>query len=702
MSFRFNRKRAISTGVAIGAIIVILLLAAGAAYYVTISGPGPTTSSSTQTTSSTGSTSQSSTSQSTTTPASQTFGPKNSSLLIDESQGAAPDYLDPGAAFFAQDSSYLTAVFEDLASFNGTDAFHLLPTEASSWTVSNNSQQFVFTMNPGVYFSNGDNVTAFTIWFSYVRNIYLNSPSLVATSNWNLLTMNVATDWFTSTCANNEPWGLTSAVGTVMSLSVGSASSCKPMANAINNMLSHFNPSDPNQAAIMTYPHQAYSAPNASTFIIRTMKPYAFTVSNLAGFSGTHTVDPAFVDAHGGVTNNTLNTYLDSNCEPGTGPYVCTSVSGSPASEIVLTKNNHYWAAGSGANGLKPGLPWVIRPAQIAVIDVKYALTGTVVYQDFGTNVAAIGPQNPAGSASIPEWGQMWAAYQHKNWFTFSQINKDLGPQDFSFYLGMNSQRFPTNITAFRQAVYWAMNYSQLAQTEVSYNGTSYGSSVIGPSMPTYGTLYNPSNQPVPTQNIPLALHYINLAGLQAHFYVVLNNGTLLGDTTAHQLPTLDLVTIAPISPSTEVQLRIYQDSLALIGVSTDIKPITSAYYNTLASSPTTAPIFNNIGWGLDYPDPWLQQFVCFYTLNCGIATYIDNATVANLVQTAAFNPDPAAQLQAVKQLYAISSQQAWYVWLPFPDQTFFIEPYVQGMTYNIYVAEWYNLLYYQPVTVQG
>jgi ABC-type transport system substrate-binding protein len=697
MTFDFNRKRAISRGVAIGAVIIIALLAAGA-YYLATNGGGPTGSSSSS--SSTGTTSH--TTSTSSTPQTQTFGPKNSSLLIDESQGAAPDYLDPGSAFFAQDSSYLTAVFEDLASYNGTDAFHQLPTEASGWTVANNSQEFIFTMRPDVYFSNGDNVTAYTIWFSYVREIYINAPSLVSTSNWNLLTENVGTDWFTSTCSINEPWGLTAAVGAVDNIAIGTASSCKPLANAINSMLSNFNPSDSKQAAIMANPHQAYSAPNASTFIIRTMNPYAFVVSNLAGFSGTHTVDPKFVDLHGGVSNNTLNTYLDSNCEPGTGPYVCTSVSGSPVNEVVLTQNTHYWAAGSGQNGLKPGLPWVTRPAQIAVIDIKYALTGTPVYQDFGTNVAAIGPQNPAGSASIPEWGQMWAAYQHKNWFKFSQINKDFGSQDFSFYLGLNSQRFPSNITAFRQAVYWAMNYTQLAQTEVSYNGTAYGVTVVGPAMPTYGNLYNPNNLPVPSQNIPLALHYIDLAGKQGHFYVVLSNGTQLGDKTAQQLPTLDLVTIAPISPSTEVQLRIYQDNLALIGVAADIRPITSAYYNTLASSPTTAPIFNNIGWGLDYPDPWLQQFVCFYTTNCGIATYINNATVANLVETASFNPDPAAQLQAVKQLYNISASEAWYIWLPFPDQTFFIEPYVQGMQYNIYVSEWYNLLYYQPVTVQG
>jgi peptide/nickel transport system substrate-binding protein len=626
------------------------------------------------------------------------FGPKNASVLVDESQGAVPDSLDPGYAFFSQDGSYLTAAFQDLAVYNGTNAFVQLPVEAQSWSITNNSQEYIFHMRPDVYFNNGDNVTAYTIWFSYVRELYMNAPSLVGTSNWNLITMNVATDWFTTTCGNNEPWGLVWSVSTVTHIPL-TASNCKHLSNFLNGMLSHFNPNNATQAAVMAFQHQAYIAPNATTFIIRTLRPYAYVISDLAGFSGTHTVDPAFVDAHGGVQNNTANSYLNTNCEPSTGPYICKSVSAG-LSEIVMVKNPHYWAAGNGPNGLKPGLPWVIRPGQIPVIDIKYALTGTTLYEDFGTNVAAIGSAQPGGSAGIPEWGQMWAAYQYKNWFKFNQIVRDFGPQDFSFYLGMNTQRFPTNITAFRQAVYWAMNYTALADTEIYYNGTAYGSIILGPATPQYGPLYNPNNQPLPHQDLKLAIHYLDLAGKEANFYVVLPNGTVIGNPNGKQLQPVEIVYIAPLSPTLEVQLKIYQDSLSAIGIPTVLFGETSAVYDTQATNPKTAPVFSNIGWGLDYPDPWLQQYVCFYTLNCGIASYINNATLANLVESAAFNPNPAQQLQADKELYNIEAQEAYYVWLPYPDQVFWLQPYLQGIVFNIYTSYYYNLMYYQPVPV--
>ena len=590
-------------------------------------------------------------------------------------------------------------LFQNLANYNGSSPAVQLPVEAQSWTVTNNSQEYVFHMRPDVYFSNGDNVTAYTIWFTYVRELYMNAPSTIGTSNWNLLTMNVATDWFTTTCGNDEPWGLVNGVSSVTGIQL-TAANCGRLSNALNNMLSNFNPSNATQAAIMSYEHQAYIAPNATTFIIRTMQPYAYVVDDLAGISGTKTVDPAFVDAHGGVQNNTANSYLNTNCEPGTGPYVCESVAAA-LSEVILVKNPHYWAAGNGPNGLKPGLPWFIRPAQIPVIDIKYGVTGTALYEDFGTNAATIGPAQPGVSGStIPEWGQMWAAYNYKNWFKFNQIVTDVGPGDGSFYLGMNSQRFPTNITDFRQAIVWSMNYTELVQTGLYFNGTAYGSEILGPATPTYGSLYNPDNLPLPHQDLNKAIYYLNLAGEQGDFYTVLPNGTTVGNSNGNQLPPLQFTYIAPLSPSTELQLKIYQESLASIGVPIVLVGETSAVYDAQVTNPATAPLFSNIGWGLDYSDPWLQQYVCFYTLNCGIGSFVNNTALANLVETNAFNPSPTQQLQADKKLYNASSQEAYYVWLPFPDQVFWLQPYLQGVVFNIYNYYYYNLMYYKPVTV--
>jgi ABC-type transport system substrate-binding protein len=639
-------------------------------------------------------TSKSSTSTTTTT-AHFTYGPKNSSILVDDSCQtgcAAPDSLDPGYGFFAQDDTYYTAVFQDLAVMNGTDGLVALPVESTGWTVANNSQQYTFDIRPDVYFSNGDNVSAYTIWFTYVREIYMAAPSFVAYSNWNGITMN-SSDWFASICGNFEPWGLVSAVSSVTGIHP-TPSNCKTLANFLNNMLSNFDPSNATQASIMAYPHQAYSANSGSTFVIRTLQPYGDVVLDLAGFSGSHTVDPAFVDAHGGVQNNTANTYLSTSCEPGTGPYECFSVA-SGVSELTLKANPHYWAKGSGTNGLKPGLPWVIAPPHIPVVEIEFGITGnpTLQYNNFGTNVAAL------SEVGITQWNSMWSAFAQKGHFSFKQVVQDYGPGDFSFYLGMDSQRFPTNITDYRLAIINALDYSQLANTQIYFNGTAYGQLVLGPGIPPYGPLYNPDNLPLQTQNINLAAHYLDLAGKANNFYAVMANSTVLGDANGNPLPSVGLFYVLPLTPAVETELDIFQASLSVIGMQMVATGYTSAVFDTLASDPTTAPPLNTIGWGVDYPDPFYNQFICFFTTACGITAYVNNATLTNLVTSASFSGNQTYRLQVDRYLYKVSIQQGYYAWLPYPHLVDWVQPYVHGLYQNIYVGFFYNLIYYQTVT---
>ena len=671
-------RKAISTTVSVVIIIIIIVAAVGigAAYVVT----RPSTS----TTSSV-------------TPF--TYGPKNDSILIDDScqTGCAPpDSLDPAYAFFSQDDTYLTAVFQDLAVMNGTSGTGVLPVESTGWTITNNSQQYTFSMRPDVYFSNGDNVTAYTIWFSYVREIYMNAPSLVGLSNWNKITVN-STDWFASTCGDFQPWGLIDAVSSVTGIKL-TASNCGTIQSFLNNMLSNFSPgTNATQASIIAYPHQAYSANSTSTFVIRTMRPYPDVVQDLAGFSGTHTVDPAFVDANGGVQANTENEYMSTGCSPGTGPYECFSVA-SGLAELTLKANPHYWAKGSGANGLKTGLPWVIAPPHIPVVEIEYGITGnpTLQYDNFGTNVAAM------SEIGVTQWNSMWAAFAQKSHFKFDQIVQDYGPGDFSFYLGMDSQRFPTNITDYRLAIINSLNYTELADTEIYYNGTSYGQQVLGPGIPPYGSLYNPNNLPLQKQNIGLAEHYLDLAGKANGYYAVTANGTVLGDASGAPWPAVELFYILPLTPFAETQLDIYQSSLATIGITMNAVGYTSAVFDSLAADPATAPPLNNIGWGIDYPDPFYNQFLCFFTTDCGITTYVNNATLTNIVTSASFSDNQAYRLQVDQELYQISLKEGYYAWLPYPHLVDWVQPYVKGIYQNIYIGLFYNLIYYQPVTVSS
>ncbi len=56
----------------------------------------------------------------------------------------------------------------------------------------------------------------------------------------------------------------------------------------------------------------------------------------------------------------------------------------------------------------------------------------------------------------------------------------------------------------------------------------------IGPISPAFPSFYNNATKGLApeTYNVPLAEHYLNIAGIQGKFYVTLPNGTKLGDTS--------------------------------------------------------------------------------------------------------------------------------------------------------------------------
>ena len=133
LSTRRSRvKRAISkTGWIVVVVIIIVLLA--------VAGYAALAIKATSSTSSTASTSTSSTST-----GQITIGPTNSSQLVDESPGltanAPYDSLDPGVGFFVTDG-YFQNVFQGLVQYNGSASTQVVPSLASSWTISTNLEE---------------------------------------------------------------------------------------------------------------------------------------------------------------------------------------------------------------------------------------------------------------------------------------------------------------------------------------------------------------------------------------------------------------------------------------------------------------------------------------------------------------------------------------------------------------------------------
>ncbi|WP_338604252.1 ABC transporter substrate-binding protein [Sulfolobus tengchongensis] len=612
-----------------------------------------------------------------------TIAPPNSSILVDVSQTAPPDALDPATGFYVQDGPLFTAVFQELVEYNGSNYLQVVPVIAQNWSTSN-YENWTFYIRHGVYFPDGVQVNASTVWFSLYRTILMGQGPGV--SNYIELLFN-STQYGQTGYA--LPWGVAAAIQNVTGLPT--TKNATLAAKVLASILSHFNAANTTIEKIMEYPYQAVVVKGPYEVEISTLTPYRDFLLDLANWWGA-IVDPVVVDQHGGVQPNTPNAYLDENGMNGTGPYVIKSV-GPSLSEIVLMKNPHYWA-----NNLS-NIPAVAEPAHIPIIEIEYGLSHNDRVEDFATNKAQI------SYVSVPFLQQMYSSYQYNKYVGFNQIFANLGYEAAVFYLSLNMQVFPTNITAFRQAIAYAINYSALLSI-FKYQNETLAINYLGPISPVF-PIYNEVMQldqlhPF-TYNLSLAMHYLNEAGYEGHFYVVLPNGTTLGDTKGSQLGTLDIYALAPVNELEQEELTIIQDNLQQIGISTSIKYVLPSVTDTWVT-PSATPAIVDLGWFPDWPDPIFQELIAqtdvLYGGISGDLAWVNISTLQQMYQTLPFLTNQTEQTLEVAQIYKILYQEVPYVYLPNPVVYYFIQPYLKGFVYNSFVGYYYNLMYYQPYTI--
>jgi len=673
----------------VAVIVVVLILAVGIGVALTFRHTGGgssstqttgsmTTSTSTNTlatgTSTTPSTATTTTSTSTTTT-SVTVGPPNQSVLVDDSwsETGTIDALDPATGFNVPDQPIFNVVFQELVEFNGSNYMQVVPVLASNYTVLNNHQTYVFTIRPNVTFSNGDTLNAYDVWFSFVRELYLGQA--VGSSNYAQLTFNPEN---VSLTGMTTPWGLLRALQAATGLPV--TTNYKLASEVLNQMLSNFNPENATIQRVMSYPDQAYVVLGPDTFEVNLLHPYNFFLLDIAQWWGA-IVDPAYVDAHGGVANNTVNTYFDANGGPGTGPYYIKAV-GVGYSDVVLQANPTYWA-------LKySDVPLPAQPAHIPTVIVNYQLTANQLIEDFATNRAQI------SYLPIRYAPQVYDSYIYRNIYTFGQVFRNLGLSTGFFYLSMNTQLYPTNNTDFRLAIEHAINYTQLLYSSYAFNGTLYGTNYLGPLTPIFEEYYNPDHLPLYSYNTSLAIYYLNRAGQEEHFSITLPDGTVIGDPTAPPLGPITIVYEVPLTSIAQTQLTIIQQDLSAIGLSVGFRGVTGSVFYGF-STPQSTPNFVYYQWYPDWPDPFLQMLAPALTTTSYLPAWVNLTVINNIMQTLPFITNTTQQIQLTAYLYNITYNYAPYVWMPDPDNTLFVQPYLHGFVFNLYIFFWYNTISY-------
>ncbi|MBP1358185.1 MAG: ABC transporter substrate-binding protein, partial [Sulfolobus sp.] len=305
-----------TTAAIIIAVIVIIAVIAGITVIITSHKPTPVTTTvyvtSTNTTTSTTIVTTSSLTTTTKSQVSATITPPNSSELIDVAWVAAPDALDPATGFYTQDGPLFSSAYQELIEFNGSSITSVVPVIAENWSTTN-YQNWTFYIRQGVYFSDGVQVNASTVWFSFYRILIMGQGPAIA----NYLGLLVNTSTFLRT-GYAIPWGVANALAQYLHVN---ASNATAVAYTLASILSHFNANNKTIQEIMSYPYQAVVVKGPYEVEISTMVPYRYFLYDIAVWWGA-IQDPVYVDAHGGVQPNTPNSYINLHGMPGTGPYV--------------------------------------------------------------------------------------------------------------------------------------------------------------------------------------------------------------------------------------------------------------------------------------------------------------------------------------------------------------------------------------------
>jgi ABC-type transport system substrate-binding protein len=526
-----------------------------------------------------------------------------------------------------------------------------------------------------VTFSNGDPLNAYDVWFSFVRELYLGQA--VGISNYYELTVEPNT----TSSGYILPWGIRHAIQAATGLPA--TTNINLTVSVLNSMLSNFNPANATQREIMGYPNQAYVVLSPMSFRINLLHPYPYFLQVIAAWWGA-VVDPAYVDAHGGVQANTQNSYFDANSGPTTGPYVVRSV-GPGFSDIVLEANPNYWAK------YVENPPYVAQPAHIKYVVINYGLPHQARVEAFATNQAQI------SYVSVPFLSQMYSSYQYRQYFAFKQIFFSFGLLPGLFYVSMNTQRPPTNNNYFRLAIVHAVNYTLILDKTYMFNGTLYASLMLGPISPGL-PLYNPDNLPLYSYNPRLAAYYLNLAGQQEGFSVTLPNGTIIGNTSAPPLQPLTITYIAPLTPLVDEQLLIIQGELAQIGIAVGAQGVTASEALSW-TDPQSTPNFVYDSWVPDWVDPILQLVAPAITTSSYLPAWVNLSTINQIMNVLPFTTNQTQRLALTATLYNITYNYAPYIWLPDPYEYYFIQPYVHGLVGDPLFGYWYNTLYYSNTT---
>jgi len=564
-----------------------------------------------------------------------------SSTMTSSSASAAPETLVVDDAFWPSgDLNQLSSlgeipypnwcaytVYQPLVTLNGsllyqTGDIQILPVLASSWTVSPDGTTYTFNLRQNVTFSNGDPFNAYQVWGQMYGLYYLSGNSSSFLNAYNVFNF------------TNVMFG--------------------PATLALMTQSGLINPT-PDLMKIMSDTSWPIYVTGPNTIVFQLKAPFRWLPHILVAYVGL-LFDTQYVLQNGGFgTPAGYNTNFNQHPMPGTGPYtVSTVVEGS---YVSFTQNPNYWGRSLTTADIQAN-PY-LDPGHVKNVVINVKPDDVARYTDLSTGAAQI------------------SAIQSQNW-PLVLANPDkysyaVMPDASMVFVGMamNTHRYPTNITDFRQAIVHAVNVTDISQ-RVFFGQLG---PMIGPEYPAQKDWYDLGNLPPYQYNLTLAQQYLKESGVNVATMAPLEFRVVAGCTyciSAAQVVQADLgqigitVTIE-VTPGSQYTLPYiagassYQAAIAVDQQVAQLSWFGTGTFAPGAATPADAWIlFANYNtpandWAI-YGNPTVQKCVDAWTATADV-NYIKQVCTAAQLQM--YNDAPYIWLGTVKLVFGGGSV-AW------------------------------------------
>jgi peptide/nickel transport system substrate-binding protein len=490
--------------------------------------------------------------------------------------------MDPPASVDNNAGEIIQETNMPLVFCGSQDCNTLIPVLASSWKTSPDGLTYTFILRNGIYFNNGDPLNSYVVWWNIYRSLIMNQGAAFVLYLYFNASGVTAGDLNSFNNVQNSPQGNQ----TLLSLMENPANSV----TVLNSTAIQFHLTNPYVSFLKTIPCSCWA------------------------FS-----DPPVVEQHGGVVANQPNAWMAVNGTLiGDGPYITQTFV--PNQYTILVKNPNYWGVNYTDN-------LILKPAAIPKIVINYKTDELTRTLDLENNKAQV---------SIVTFNDVKNVLSGRPNLYVPSIGLSGTPE----FVGIDTQRYPTNITLVRQAIVEAINVSQIE--EIVYGG--YSVPLVGPT--PHGMFYYNESITPPSYNVTDAKRLLVEAGFP--------NG--------NGIPQLNFV--YPNSAYLSLAAQIIKQDLAQIGITLIPQQVGADTYLSLLAIPgsnLTAPYMASASWTY-YPDFSAYEYII--AAQFGLYNFLNNATIYNWILTSNDELNTSLRAQEISQITNAVQLQAAFVWL--------------------------------------